>query len=171
MHVSRTTTRDKPGENGRDAVQIHTRDVLARRVVESVDLVEVVVIERVEDRRARGIDVGEVDDPARLVAPARLRRTPRPGTSGRAAARTCGPAGTFGKPVRGLEAELLEDLHHGMPRYLWVWRLSRQCGWVEAVLDRGGGVRLAVGAVHRLQEEVVEVETRRSAPGHRAACG
>src|SRR5262249_30292669 len=38
------------------------------------------------------------------------------------------PVRELSEPVRGLEGELAEDLHHAIPRYLWVCRLSRHRG-------------------------------------------
>src|SRR5688572_8585397 len=42
------------------------REALRGRVVEPLDVVEAAVVERVEQRRERRLDVGEVDDPAEL---------------------------------------------------------------------------------------------------------
>ena len=41
------------------------------------------------------------------------------------------PVRDVGEPVGRLEGELAEDLHHAIPRYLWVCRLSRHCGWAR----------------------------------------
>jgi len=73
--------------------------------------------------------------------------------------------GTFG-PVRRPRRELLEHVHHGIPRYLWVCRLSRHCGCARQYsIARGCARRDA--ALHRLQEEVGRNRGPRTAREHR----
>ena len=55
---------------------------------------------------------------------------------------------------------------------LWVCRLSRHCGWLEAVARPPARCCAStLGAVHRLQEEVVEVQLRRTARARRRPAG
>ena len=54
----------EPGQRGLEAIPDPRGEVLARRVLEPLDLVEVVVVELVEQRLERGLDVAEVHDPA-----------------------------------------------------------------------------------------------------------
>ena len=65
-----------------------------------------------------------------------------------------------GEPMGGLEGELAEDLGggHGIPRYLWVWRLSPHRGCLQAVLESCRGVLGELRAVHWLQPKRGEVE-------------
>ncbi len=63
-----------------------------------------------------------------------------------------------GQPVRGLEGELFEYLHLGDPK-IFMGLKAEAPEWVcEAVLNRTCSVGVAVGPVHRLQEEVLEAE-------------
>ena len=115
-------------------------EVLARRVLEPVDLVEVVVVEAVDAAgcMAHLMSAKSMTQPAVLVdSPATWTATRYEWPWSRA---HLWPVGHVRQAVGRLERELLEDLHHGIPRYLWVCRLSRHCGWVEAVLDGGVGV-------------------------------
>ena len=115
------------------------------------------MVELLMQRREGSLDVGEVHHPAGLLADValdvhrdveRVAVKPRALVIGR----------DVRQPVSRLEGELLEDGDHGMPRYLCVCTLKPPSRMREAVLDGRGRVRVSVGPVHRLQEEVGEVE-------------
>ena len=55
------------GRDDASSFQIHAGETLTGRVLETGDLVEVVVIELRDDGLARVLDVPEVDDPPRLL--------------------------------------------------------------------------------------------------------
>jgi inner membrane transporter RhtA len=103
---------------------------LAGRVLQAGDVVQVVVVKLVADRRERLADVGEVHHPAGagrdLAADVHLDPERVPVQPRALVAR-----GHVRQPVRGLEAELPEDLHHRIPRYLWVCTLSCHRGWAR----------------------------------------
>src|ERR1035441_9948468 len=54
------------GERGLEAIPYPARDLLAGRIFEAGDLVEIVVVQHPVERLERGADVGEVHHPARL---------------------------------------------------------------------------------------------------------
>ena len=62
------------------------------------------------------------------------------------------------QPVSGLEAELFEYFHLRDPEVFMGLKAETPAGVFEAVLNRLGGVGLPIGPVHRLQEEVLEME-------------
>ena len=84
-------------------------DVLARRVLETLDLVQIVVVEAAKKRLEVGLQVGEVHEPAALGLD-------RPGDVQRDLERVpvesaaLVPVGDVRKEVGCLERELLEDL-------------------------------------------------------------
>ena len=100
----------QPGQRGGDALPDPAREVLAGRVLEPLDLVQVVVVELGVERLEGGLDLGEVHEPAELLVhlAAHVQRDLEgvPVQAGALVVRR-----DHGQPVRGLERELLEDLH------------------------------------------------------------
>jgi hypothetical protein len=62
------------------------------------------------------------------------------------------------QPVSGLEAELFEYFHLRDPEVLVGLKAETPAGVLEAVLNCESGVGISLGTVHRLQEEVIEME-------------
>jgi hypothetical protein len=96
-----------------------TSDDLARRILQSRNFIEVVMVQLRQYRLNGTSDVREVHHPATSLINIPLDVHCNPigmavETSALVTARHIGEA------VSGLERELLEDLHHGMPRYLCV---------------------------------------------------
>ncbi len=86
------------------------RQALAGGVFQSLDFVEVMVVQAVVDRLESGLDVAEIHDPAGLGAgfAADMQLDAK-----RMAvqARAFMPRGHVGKPVRGFEGKDFEDIH------------------------------------------------------------
>src|SRR5690348_15041323 len=107
------------------------RDVFHRWRAEALHVVEHPVVERVARNLDAAFQVAHVDHPAAFG-----ERTAHPHfhlvrmTVDVPVARIA--AGTGVQLMRGVETEFLPDgeegFAHGMPRYLWVCRLKRQCG-------------------------------------------
>ena len=125
------------------------------------------MVQRRAHRLARVADVGEVHDPPALRADRAL--DVHAGDERVAVqARALVALGHVREPVRGLEAELAEDLGgHGRgvieegsrdAEHLVGLQAESPPRMVEAVLHGQLGGDGAVGSVHRLQEEVREVE-------------
>src|SRR5712691_2212533 len=111
-------------EGGGEVVPDPAGEVLAGGVFQVVDFVEVVVVELVVQWLERGFDVGEVEYHAGVGVDGAVDVDfDVVGVSVQSPALV--PFGEVRQPVSGLEAELAEDVHHGIPRYLWVCRLSR----------------------------------------------
>ena len=117
---------------------------------------------------------------AKSITQPRARRRPgprrgsRPGRSGRAGGRTCARRARCGSRWAASKRELLEDLGdaHRMPSDLVGLEAQPPLGMVQAVGDRQLRCsRSTLGAVHRLQEEVVEVAVARSARAAPPSCG
>ena len=64
------------GKGRRQLIPDPAGEELARRVLEAVDVVQVVVVEAIEDRSHRGRDVGEVADPPGLLPDRRFDLDP-----------------------------------------------------------------------------------------------
>src|SRR5262249_557665 len=100
---------------------------LAGRVLQSGDLIQVVVIELVADRRAGLAEVAEVHYPA-AGGPDRAADVHLHPVGVPVQPLALMPGGDVRQPVGSLEGELAEDLHQGIPRYLWDCTLSCHCG-------------------------------------------
>ena len=86
------------------------------------------MIELVVKWGERVLDVLEIHHPAGLLADRPVDVDLNPvGVAMQAGALV--PIGDVCEAVGCLEGELAEDLHHAIPRYLWVCRLSRHWGW------------------------------------------
>jgi hypothetical protein len=66
--------------------------------------------------------------------------------------------GDLRQAVSSLEAELFEYFHSRDPEVLMGLKAETPAWVFEAVLNRQGSVGIPSGAVHRLQEEVLEIE-------------
>src|SRR5262245_15572018 len=89
-----------------------------------------VVIELLMNRPKCSLHIGEVHDPTRL----RIDRAADVNLASKGMTMkspTLVAGGHVREPVCRLKRELLEDLHHGIPRSLWVCTLSRQLGWAR----------------------------------------
>ena len=130
-------THDDPGKPGQHlfkSLPDPAREVLAGGVLESVDLVEVVVVEFGVQRLERGLDVGEVDDPtpSRIDLAADVNLDPEAMT---VQSRALVIGGHEGQAVGRLERELLEDLG----------RRALRVGWASAnSSSRASSIRIVV---------------------------
>jgi len=102
------------GKGRREAIPDPPGKELARRILESGNLVQVVVIQTIEDGSHRTRHVGEVANPTGLLPDWPFDLDPH-------AERVSVETSAFvirrhvRETVRGLEPELLEDLHHRTP--------------------------------------------------------
>ena len=158
------------GSVGGEPLPDPDREILARRVLEA--------------RRSRSGSGGRAARRSGSKAASMLGEVDRPSRCRRRLAPTCTSTrnewpcrrahlwlgGQVRQPVGGLEGELLEDLGEltGCPTHLVGLEAQPPLRMGEAVVDRQRAVFAStVGAVHRLQEEVVEVERRRIARARR----
>lgn len=134
--------------------------VLARGVFEAGDFVQKMVIELVFQRLEGALHVGEVAKPAHVL----VNRPPQAklDTEGMAVqAATLMPRGHVWQQVRRFEREFLIDFQgrsSWYPEVLMGLKAKTPDRVGEAVGNGRLGVRVALGAVHRLQEEVSEIQ-------------
>jgi hypothetical protein len=98
------------GEQRAQPVPDPFREDFARRVLKSVDLVEIPVVETIKDRLHGQGEVGKITNPTRsnLDRPLHVHGDAKRMTM---KSPTLVSEGNVGKSVSSLEAELLEDLH------------------------------------------------------------
>lgn len=147
----------KPGKRAEEAVPDPRGQALARGVFKPFDLVQVIVVQELQDGLEPADQVGKVHDPTSGVVygaldvqhhPERMAVQPRTFVVFR----------DIGQPVSSLERELLEYFHLRDPQVFMGLKAEAPAGVLEAVLDCEGGVGFSLGAVHRLEEEVVEAQ-------------
>ena len=97
-------------EKGFGLVPDPCRELLAGRVLQAGDLVEIVMVEAIQHRLEDATQIGEIHHPAGMWV--RFTRYMQFDAE-RMSMQTCAfvPVRNVGQPVRGLEGETLEDVH------------------------------------------------------------